>query len=345
MKFFNLFKRSPSLKDFFQMKYEPQRLLSGSPKTKDAYFVTINRLSQCLGTTARLNHLNDENLAAFVKWRRETTKVKESTIARDMVQIKALWRFARDLGLLKLGPTVKTVAFVTPPPKAYTEEHLHAIHAAIQLEQKPVLTSCKVTPYQYVPGPIWWSALLLVLWDTAERIGAVMELREMDVDFENATAFFRADTRKGRQRDNIQPLEATTLKAIKLVLSHYSDHRATGSVFRWAANRSTMWNRFGKILERAGVPVVDRKKFHMVRSSRATHEHILGGDATAKLTHQSNAVTRKAYLDASMIAKLMRKVGIFQPGQVATPADQTPTGQIMAPASQPLMLTHDPTIS
>jgi integrase len=326
MSWFNPFKKSPTLREFFHERYRPQRLLGKSHKTELAYFVTFDRLALFLGKPPRLSDLNDETLAAFAEWRRDVTQVKAATVARDMVCIKAIWRFARDVGLLRLGPTVKTMPFVTPPPVSYTEEQLNTIFAAIQTEPQPVLIAPKV----YVPGPVWWTAVYLTFWDSAERFSALFDLKEADLDLEGGSVHFRAETRKGGMEDNLQPIEPRTVEAIEKLLSHYANRRGDYAVFRWAANRNTIFGRWGRILDRAGVPNQPRKKFHLLRSSRATHEHILGGDATAKLTHKSNVTTRKHYLDKKLIAKYMRRLNIFQPGDSA---------ELIA--VKPLLLTHD----
>jgi hypothetical protein len=328
MNWFNPFKKSPTLRDFFRERYKPQRLLGRSHKTDLAYFVTFDMLGTFLNRPPRLTDLTDETIAGFAQWRLDVTEVKPSTVARDMVCLKAIWRFARDLGLLKLGPIIKTMPFTTPPALAYTEEQLESIYRAIQVEPQPVLISQGV----YVPGPIWWTALYLTFWQTAERFTAVVELREMDVELEGGVVYFRAETRKGGLEDNYQPIEPNGVEAIKKLLSLYEYRRNDYSVFRWAANRETIFGRWGRILDRAGVPNPKGKKLHLLRSSRATHEHILGGDATAKLTHKSDVTTRKHYLDKKLIARYMRRLNIFQPGE---------TAEAITSEQQPLLLTHN----
>ncbi len=316
MKLFNPFKRSPLLKEFFEDKYKPQRLLQGSPKTVRVYYVTFDMLERYLGKPARLSDLNDETLAEFAKWRLYETKVKAATVARDMVCIKALWRFARDVGLVKYGPTVKTLQASQPAPLAYCEEQLDAIHQAVLTEDRPVLVSTCDGVQSFVPGPDWWLPLFFVFWDTAERFGAVFDLKEEDCDLEAGCVCFPAETRKGRRHDNFQRIEPRTVEAIEHLLSYYPRRQANSRIFRFASNHGTIYARWGRILDRAGVPNPHGKKFHLLRSSRATHEHLAGGDATAKLTHSSDAITRKSYLDPKLIAKRAETIQVYQPGML-----------------------------
>ena len=115
------------------------------------------------------------------------------------------------------------------------------------------------------PGKEFWLALYLVIWDTAERIRAVISLRWDRVDLKNGWVRFDAEDRKGATADTAAPIAAETVEALKRI------KRPEGLVFRWPYSETYLYRKLGKIMARAGLPDNRLYKFHAIRKSVASH--------------------------------------------------------------------------
>src|SRR6185369_7755481 len=103
-------------------------------------------------------------------------------------------------------------------PVALSREELAEVLQAIQSEREHV---------GGVPGPAFWLALFLLIWNTGERIGAVMQLSWDRVDLTRGWVRFVAEDRKGATADNALPIAPYTVAALKVI------RRREGLVFPW----------------------------------------------------------------------------------------------------------------
>lgn len=302
---------SPPVEPFFQAHYVPQRLLDGSEKTIRVYRVTLNFFEQFIGRTPRLADLTDAQISAFAAWRLKS--VSRGTVKRDMDCLLAIWRFAHELGKLKRGPMIRPIHAPTPTPIALTREQIDAVLLAMQTETRPVLVGSG--PRLEVPGHVWWVPLFLVCWDTAERISPVFMLQEHSVDLDRCWIRFPAESRKGKNADNVKSIHADTAEAIKTLLSHYPKRQGNSRIFRWTSNDGTLWPRLGAIMERAGIPNSREFKFHCLRKSSVSHVKAAGGDATDHAGHSSPAITKRSYEDPTITGADKTMTLLFRPGQ------------------------------
>ncbi len=148
-----------------------------------------------------------------------------------------------------------------------------------------------------VPAADFWTAIVLLIWDTGERIGAVSELRWSDVDLIEQWVNYRAETRKRGKKFMLHKISDETAAA----LSRVKAASKSELVFAWPLSPTYLWDRFGVILERAGIAKANRKKFHAIRSSVASYYEAAGGDATALLGHSDRKITRRHYLDPRIV--------------------------------------------
>lgn len=306
---------SPALLNFFRATYQPQRLLGKSHKTTLAYEVTIRLFGKHLEREARLRDLTDAKVSRFILARIEADKVAKGTAKRDQDQLLALWRYARDLGLVKRGPTLQALDVPFPDPRAYTREELDKLWAAIQREERQVLVSSEPVSV-YVPGPVYWSAVFDVFWDTAARFSEVFSLNEIDLDLERGFVTIRAENTKGKKAPRTYRLSDRTIAGVKLLLTYYPKRAPNFRVFRFATNMGILHSRLGDIIESAGVEKIEGKRFHMLRRSRLTYERVEGGDATKMAGHSSPAITERNYIDRRIVAENLPTPQIFRPGEV-----------------------------
>jgi integrase len=142
-----------------------------------------------------------------------------------------------------------------------------------------------------VPAGTWFAALVLVLWETAERIGAVLECRPGD--FCDSRLHVRAEYRKGGKRDREYQLSSRTAKLL-------GEARGTTRLLEWDRNRTLLWAKYADVVARAGLGRGRSLSFHALRRSAASHYAARGGDPVQLLDHSSPRITHRWYLDRRM---------------------------------------------
>jgi integrase len=140
----------------------------------------------------------------------------------------------------------------------------------------------------------WWAALVLVAWDSGERIGAILGLTWNRVDLKDRWVRFAAEYRKGGSDDSAVQISRETAQALDRIRG------GRGPVFPWPYSHTYLWQRFGKILRLAELDDGPRSKFHRIRRSVASHAEAAGGNATAMLRHSKREIT-EAYLDPTIV--------------------------------------------
>jgi integrase len=149
----------------------------------------------------------------------------------------------------------------------------------------------------------WWQALLATMWDTGLRIGALMKAEWGDAD--DGYLLIRAETQKDKEEQRFK-LHPDTVKAIARL------GKKTGRIFKWPYCWETLWNRYDKLLQKAGLPHGRRDKFHRIRRSVASWFEAAGGNATELLGHSDRRVTT-LYLDQSITGKPQASDVLFRP--------------------------------
>lgn len=285
------------LESLYCEKYEPLALRSRRPNTKRLYRTTLRMFSLYLNRRARIIDLNDATVSGFAAWRLGNGLSKRS-VNKDLFNLLAIWRWAHKKGYVKNWPDVELERPPLRVPVALTRDELTSVLEAIRVETEYVGD---------IAGSVFWLALFLVIWNTGERIGAVMALTWDRTDLKRGWVRFIAEDRKGATADNALPLASYTIEALKAI------KRNEGLVFRWPYSATHIYYRFGKIMERAGLPNTGLYKFHVLRKSVASHYEAAGGNATELLGHTSRKVTR-AYLDPRICKTVSAKDLLFKPG-------------------------------
>jgi len=277
------------LVDFFESVYFRLRLSSRSPRTVELYRRTLSMFSQSLERPARLSDLADDAVEAHLG-SLMARNLSPYTVEKERQQLCAIWRFACQRRLVDLYPTVLPRKLPERAPLGWTIDDLNKLFAAAR-KVRGMLGKA--------PAAVWWVALLYVLYDTAERINAVMQLTWDHVDLEAGWLTVPAEFRKGKTRDVVSRIHPQTIEALKELQSH---GKVTDRIFPWRRADTTLWDHLSKILQSAGLPSDCRSKFHRIRRTTASYYERGGGDATALLDHSSRKVTKK-YLDARIIER------------------------------------------
>lgn len=268
-----------TLRHAFETIYKPRNLRFASKETIRLWNISLRMFTRFLKRDANVDDLTDENLTAFCMWRR--SYVAAATVNRDLASLLALWRYLNRRGILKHWPDVQLEPEPARVPVAWTEEEFTRLIATAKKMRG------MIGP---VPAARWWPAILLLCFDSGERIGAVMAVKWGDMDLSGRWVIFRAETRKGRDQDSAVRIATDTVAAVSLL------PKSSETVFPWPFAKAYLWQRYGKLLERADLPSDRRRKFHCIRRTVASHAEAAGGNATALLRHASRKNTL-AYLD------------------------------------------------
>lgn len=267
-----------NLISFLNEMYRP--LTGISPRTQKLYTYTIKSFSDFLGHPAEIEDLNELSVAGFLASREITCS--PATVAKDRAQLRALWEFACRRKLKSEWPVIRSIRVPLPLPDAWTIQEFSRLLFTVQNEQGLIAG---------MPKRLYWKALLLVCYDTAERIGSVMQIRVSDVS--SSSVLFRAEHRKNKTRDIIRGLGLDTHNAIHAIRF---PEREVLFPFPYK-NINYIYRLFGDILKRAGLPSNRRTKFHKIRRTSASFfEAAVPGSAQKLLDHSSPKTTER-YLD------------------------------------------------
>lgn len=274
-----------TLREFFESIYAPLKLRGKSENTTRLYHCTLRSFAKWLERQPTLDDLDDLTLARFLAKR--ASERSAFTAEKERTQLLSLARFACDRGLLKTRPCVPPATLPERIPTAWTIDQIRSLIRA---------TDKEVGTVDGVPTSLYFRALVSVLWETAERVGAIMGTQVLD--YQQGQLLVRSEYRKGRKRDKLYSL---TLETQHLLDQMVRGKRPSQAIFSWDKPKTMLWHEFGKIVRRAGLDGGRKTKFHMIRRSSATHFAARGGDATAMLDHSSPRIAKAYYVDPRFI--------------------------------------------
>jgi len=207
---------------------------------------------------------------------------RPSTINTKVARVRRLLLAAWDDGILQLPPRrVWRLRENPPAPEAWT-----------LAECRRLLAYLGALPGRVGERPAceWWTALVLALYWTGCRIGALLAV---DVaDYSPGQGLTARQQKNGRQQ--WYRLPATCCEAIERILPE------SGPVFAWPYHPRTLWVHFREFVERAGLPCprTHGQLFHRLRRTNASY--CAAEDpaiAQRQMDHASPETTRRHYVD------------------------------------------------
>lgn len=282
-------KDSELLLEICNLKYFPVNLSIASDKTTIQYRYALESFGEWLRHPACLADLQDDNLAAWMRWLVKDLGLAAITANEKAGRIKALWTWLAKRGLVKTFPTIGRMAVPERIPQAWDEDQLRRLFSA-----------CRETTgtISGVPAGPWWLALHAIFWNTSERVGAV-KLCEWDhLNWQTGWLMIPAECRKGGKKAAAYQLWPKTMDALKEIREP-----ARKLVFPMPFCEVTFYNRYRKLLIRADLPHDRKSKTHRMRVSHATWIKAMGGNPSEDLGHESAETTRKHYLDPRFIKR------------------------------------------
>jgi integrase len=276
-----------TLNELFEL-YRAKQLRFKSDNTVRLYRHTLKSFTITLGRVPTIADLDSDTVELHME-RIIKKGGSPASANKDRSQLLALWRFAAAKGIVTLWPTVAIMREPETVPMGWMPHEVTSL-----------LNACKQADGTIgsVHASLWWTALVRVLLDTGERIGAVRPLKKTHL--QGGWLLVPAEFRKGRRRDRLYPLQPPTVQS---VLAVSNANRVDDLIFHWDRADTYIYARFSEILERAGLPTDSRSKFHRIRRTVASAVAQAGGDPTAALDHASPKTTKK-YLDPRIVGSV-----------------------------------------
>ena len=268
-----------------------------SERSVAVYAITLLWFDRFLATRegrapgpATIDDLDDLIVASFLRWRAQQIVrgrlVSPATVAKDRVQLLALWGFAakkrmkNSAGEVIEFPTLPQQKAILRVPVAYTLEEVRRMIAYARKRHG------RTGP---VPSSWWWSTLLGTAFVTGERIGALRELRWGQVDLTRRRITFLAETRKGRRVDQVRRITPALAAELGAHVGAPDE-----LVWPWPKKPQSIYASLKLICAKTGVTP---RGFHAIRKASASYVAAAGGDASAHLGHADPTIARDHYLD------------------------------------------------
>ena len=294
-----------TLLELLEKEYSPLRSLN--PTAVYQYRLTLTRFGEHLGHDPTLADLAPLPVQAFLSGRK--AKVAAGTARKDRTHIVALWGYAAKRRLVEEFPTLPPLKAPARLPRAYkVSEVSQLLRTAL----------CHPGAICGLPASFYWAALVRLAWESAERIGAIRQLRWREVDLEERAVVFLAESRKGATRDirrQVSPELAGWLAKLKV------GRRDQDLVFPWDRNPISLWYDLRKLTAVAGIT---NRGFHGLRKSAASYVTAAGGDATRLLDHSNPSITRDHYVDESIARPSKTALDYLPPLNLEDDEPETP---------------------
>jgi integrase len=263
------------------------------------YLSTLDRFRDFLGHEPTVDDLEDLTAAKFLRWRQATQhskwkKISPASLAKDSAHLRSLWswlakkRWKRTNGELVEFPDYKRPNVPKPVPKAFNATQLSQLVEAARHRKGHICGK---------PAAWYWTTKIQAMFQTGERIGAVLELRWEQVDLEQHTLTFLAATRKGRRETITRAITPELAKMLAMCKGAPSER-----VWPWLEDREmlSLYGSLRVLCRTAGVPY---HPFHSIRKSTASYLKRAGISAQKQLGHSSEEMAENHYYDEEITGR------------------------------------------
>jgi len=272
---------------FLRDLYAPLRMVDCKMSSVEDYAQIIAAFRRFLGCEPTLDQLSDDRIERFTAWCVRSGR-QPSTINGYITGLCTLWRYAWKKKLLETLPRdIDKLRVNKRLAEAWTLE-----------EFEKLLESAANEPgsFEGSPAALWWTGLLLCLYDTGLRVTATLTLDATALDVETGWLSVPPEFQKQRAGQAFR-LHAQTVAVLARL-------PRTGRLFptRWKNPKGPLVRWFNRILERAGLPHGKRDKFHRIRRTTATNVYNAADISAAQqqMGHSSSKLTRDHYIDVRL---------------------------------------------
>lgn len=289
----------------FETFYIPRRLRGKKDNTKGKFRYAIAHFATFLERPPTLNDLEDDLIEEFLDWMAETGLARHTANSYGS-KIRALWQLLAMKGRVKTFPDIRRLKVPKKKPVGWTRQEIQAIGQSAS-EQPGMVAG--------VPARWFWLGLLAVIWDTAERISAVLNLRPEYLNRETRILTIPAEIRKGQTEDMVHRLRPDTMFIISQIMAMDPGREF---IFVWDLDRSSLWNHLKRIVKRAGLPTDRTRMFHCIRKTTASFLKASGGDAQGFLGHAQAQTTQDSYMVPEIVQGQFASDMLFDPFPLKT---------------------------
>jgi integrase len=224
-----------------------------SDSTAETYRYAIRSLERFLGRVPRVPDLSEGITLRFLG--RRLGEAAGWTCKREVGSLSLLWRFAWKRKLTDLDPRdadIPPVRLRQEPPIALTVQQVEAILDSCRFERSNIRGT-------EILKSAWWRALVLVLYWSGARIGAIIDANRDDLDERTGWLHLRAESAKTGAGQWCQ-LPLDVVRSIP----------GADFLFPWPYGRRQLFAALKRIVVRAGLPASREYRFHAFRRTAAT---------------------------------------------------------------------------
>jgi integrase len=244
----------------------------------------FRKMRLCFGRDLRFDELGREMIVELRAYLQETNG--PVTVKKDLAGMKAVWRYANELGLAPDVPTFRRTKIPRDAPDAWSLDELSQIVAAARSIDRP--------PIGGIPVREYYPALILVGWYTALRRRSLAEIRSVDVDLAGGWVNVPGSQIKNGHGMRLR-IGADAIEAVRAIFDVERE-----LLFARPRDLSTWNDHFRAIVAAAGVPPSRRANglFHKLRRTTVTHTAAIKGMAAAvALAGHSTQYVTERYID------------------------------------------------
>jgi integrase len=137
----------------------------------------------------------------------------------------------------------------------------------------------------------------MAMFQTGERIGAILEIRWSEVDFQKNTLTFLAASRKGRSETITRPITPELARMLATQKGAPNER-----VWPWLDDRE-MLSLYGSLRVLCKLAGVEYHPFHSIRKSTASYLKRAGISAKKQLGHSSEEMAENHYYDEEITGR------------------------------------------
>jgi integrase len=175
-----------------------------------------------------------------------------------------------------------------PVPKAFHADELAKLVATARTRKGYIAGK---------PAAWYWVTKLQALFQTGERIGAILEIRWSEVDLKKHTLTFLAATRKGHRETITRPITPALANMLATQRGAPSER-----VWPWLDDRE-MLSLYGSLRVLCRLAGVEYHPFHSIRKSTASYLKKAGISAKNQLGHSSEEMAENHYYDEEITGR------------------------------------------
>lgn len=283
-----------NLVDFVRDIYSAYHIECGRDALKQV-LVAVSQIDRQLERPTRVSELSEMLVLSHLNWLRNVRNLSPNTVHRRKVHLMGVWKLAFKKGFVEQNPALAEIPDISRPkkiPVAWSIADLEAMLRQANRVQHPLF------------GPKHWKSLLLLIYFTGLRIGAVLNLQRSHLKgrflFVPHTIQKDGEDQQFRLPNDLVSLLVSLPRPV--MVKHGRQLNSMLIPWPWSMHRiQKVLTHY--ILTPAGLPDSRYLKFHAMRRTVATVIAATNGREMAMRTlgHSSMSVTERYLADPASV--------------------------------------------